>query len=63
MYSTHNEEKCVIAERHILTLIKKLVRKIINLRLVMMLEYQNIKGFLQNAMLQTGLKKICNLKC
>ena len=42
--------------KHILTLVKKLMIKILNLRLVTLLEYQNIKTFLQKAMFQIGLK-------
>ena len=34
---------------HILNLVKKLIIKILNLKLVMLLEYQNIKTFLQRA--------------
>ena len=41
---------------HILTLVKKLMMKIVNLKLVILLEYQNIKTFLQKAMVQVGLK-------
>ena len=36
--------------------------KILNLKLVKLLEYQNIKTFLQKAMLQIGLKKFLWLK-
>ena len=35
----------------------KLIIKILNLKLVILLEYQNIKTFLQKAMFQIGLKK------
>ena len=42
---------------HILILIKKLIIKIPNLKLVIMLEFQNIKTFLLKDTLQTGLKK------
>ena len=38
---------------HILTLVKKLMIKILNLELVILLEYQNIKS-----LLQIGLKKV-----
>ena len=41
----------------ILTLVKKLMIEIINLKLVILLEYQNIKIFPQKAMFQIGLKK------
>ena len=38
-------------------LVNKLIIKIRYLKLVMMLEYQNIKMFLQNVTLQIGQKK------
>ena len=41
----------------ILTLVNKLIIKVLNLKLVILLEYQNIKTFLQKAMFQIGLKK------
>ena len=44
-------------QAHILTLVKKLIMKILNLKLVILLEYQNIKTFLQKSMFQVGLKK------
>ena len=48
---------------YILTLIAKIIRKILNLKLVIMLEYHNIKIFLQKVTLQIGLKKfLCLLK-
>ena len=49
-------------QAHILTLVKKLIMKILNLKLVILLEYQNIKTFLQKAMFQIGLKKFLWLK-
>ena len=36
--------------------------KIQNLKLVIMLEYQNIKMFLQKVTLQIGLRKFCDQK-
>ena len=36
--------------------------KILNLKLVILLEYQNIKTFLQKAMFQIGVKKFLRLK-
>ena len=39
-----------------LTLVKKLIN-ILNLKLVTLLEYQNIKIFLQKVTLQIGVKK------
>ena len=35
---------------------KKIMRKILNLKIVIMLEYQNINIFLQKVMFQIGLK-------
>ena len=43
-------------ETHILTLVNKFMLKILNLKLVILLEYQNMKRFLQKAMFQIGLK-------
>ena len=42
---------------HIFILVKKLMKKILNSKLVIVLEYQNIKIFLLKDMLQIGLKK------
>ena len=42
---------------HILALLNKLMIKILNLKLVIMLEYQNTKTFLVKDILQIGLKK------
>ena len=42
---------------HILTVVKKLMIKILNLKLVTLLEYQNIKILLQKVTFQIGLKK------
>ena len=39
------------------TVVKKLMIKILNLKLVILLEYQNIKIFLQKIKLQIGLRK------
>ena len=47
-------------QKYILTLIKKLITKI--LKLVRLLEYQNIKMFSENATLQIVLKKFLGLK-
>ena len=41
-----------------LTLVKKLIINVLNSKLVIILGYQNIKGFLQKAMFQIDLKKI-----
>ena len=40
-----------------MTVVKKLMIKILNLKLVILLEYQNIKIFLQKIKLQIGLRK------
>ena len=45
-------------QTHTLTLIKKLIIRILNLKLVIFLEYQSITTFLQKPMFQTGLKKL-----
>ena len=42
---------------HMLTLVKKLIIKILNLKLPILLEYHNIKVFLQKVTLQINLKK------
>ena len=47
----------VKSNKYILTLAEKLMIKILNLNLVILLEYQNTKKFLQKAMFQIGLKK------
>ena len=44
------------------TLVKKSIMKILNLKLVILLEYQNIKTFLQKALFQNDLKKFLWLK-
>ena len=46
---------------HILALLKKLIVKILNLKFVIMLEYQNTKTFLLKDVLQIGLKKFLSL--
>ena len=45
-----------------LALVKKLMIKILNLKLVILLEYQNIKIFLEMVMFQISLKKFLWLK-
>ena len=52
----------VKSSTHILTLIKKIIRKVLNLKLVIMLEYLNIKIFLQKVMFQISLKKFLLFK-
>ena len=44
-----------VNQTHILTLVKKLMMKILNLEFVILLEYQNIKTFLQKAMFEVGI--------
>ena len=46
----------------ILTLIKKIKKKVLNLKLKVMLEYKNRKKFLYKAMLQIFLKKLLLLQ-
>ena len=46
-----------VNQTHILTLVKKLMIKILNLKLVILLEYQNIKAFLQKPKFQIDPKK------
>ena len=45
-----------------MTLVKKLIIKILNSKLVILLEYQNIKTFLQEVTFQIGLKKFLLLQ-
>ena len=47
----------MLNKNDILTLIKKLIIKILNLKLLIIWEYQNIKTFLQKNALQVVLKK------
>ena len=44
-------------QTHILTLIKKLIIKILSSKLVILLQYQNIKMFLQKVTLKIHLKR------
>ena len=46
----------------ILTLIRKIIRKILHLKLAIVEEYQNIRTFLQKTMFQIGLRKFLRLK-
>ena len=46
----------------ILTLVEKLIIKILNLKLVMLLKYQNVQIFLEKVIFQIGLKKFSRLK-
>ena len=45
-----------------MTIVKKLTIKILDLKLTILLEYQNIKTFLPKAMFQIGLEKVLWLK-
>ena len=56
-HSTIKVRPVDVNQAHILTLVKKLMIKILNLRLVILLEYQNIKIFYQKFTIQIGLKK------
>ena len=53
---------CGVNQARILTLVKKLIIKILNVKLVVLLEYQNMKTFLQKAMFQIDLKKFLLLQ-
>ena len=46
-----------VKSKDTLTLVKKLIIKILNLKSGILLEYQNIKIFLQKVTLQIGLKR------
>ena len=61
-HSTTKMKPVDLNETHILTLVNKLIIKILNLKLLILIEYQNIKILLQKATLQIGLKKILWLK-
>ena len=47
---------------HKFSLVKKLMKKILTLKLMILLEYQNIKTFLQKIVFQIGLKMFLLLK-
>ena len=49
-------------QTHILALVNKLIIKILNLKLLILLEYQNMKIYLQEVMFQICLKKFLWLK-
>ena len=61
-HSTTKMKRVDVKSTHILILVNKLIIKTQNLKLVIMLEYQNIKMFLQKDVLQIGLKKFLWLK-
>ena len=52
----------MLNQSHILNLVNKLIIKILNFKLVILLEYQNIKTFLLKALFQIGLKMFLLLK-
>ena len=47
-----------VKSMQILILVTKIMKKILNLKLVILLEYQNIKPFLKKFAPQIGLKKL-----
>ena len=47
---------------HRLNLVNKVMIKVLNLKLVILLKYQNTKTFLQKAMFQIGLKIFLGLR-
>ena len=55
-HSTIKVKPVDVKSNTLLTLVKKLMMKILNLILVILLEYQNIKVFLQSAMFQISWK-------
>ena len=50
------------SQAYISTLIKKIMKKVLNLNVVTMLGYQKIKILLQKSMFQIGLKKFFVIK-
>ena len=61
-HSTTKMKSVDVKQAHILTRVKKLMIKILNLKLVILIEYKNIKTFLQKAIFQIGLKKFLLLQ-
>ena len=55
-HSTIKVKPVDVKSNTLLTLVKKLIMKILNLILVILLEYQNIKVFLQSAKFQISWK-------
>ena len=53
----HSTIKMKSVQAHISTTVKELMMKMLNLKLVILLQYQNIKTFLQKSMFQIGRKK------
>ena len=58
-HSTIESKPVDVNKAHILIL---MMTKILNLKFLILLEYQNIKTFLQNPMFQIGLKSFSWLK-
>ena len=58
----HRTIKMKLKIIHILTLLKTLMTKILNLKLVIKLEYQNTETFLLKNILQIGLKSFFVIK-
>ena len=56
-HSTNKTKPANVKSNIILTLVKKLIIKILNLKLVILLIYQKIKFFFQKVPLQIDLKK------
>ena len=52
----------MLNQSHILSLVNKLIIKILNFKLVILVEYQNVKTFLLKALFQIGLKMFLLLK-
>ena len=57
-----NTYDVLASQAYMQTLIKKIIRKVLILKLVIMSEYQNRKIFLQNAVFQICLKKFFLIK-
>ena len=56
-HSTIKMKPVDVNQAHVLTLVQKIIIKTLNLKLVIFLECQNIKIFLQKVTLQISLKK------
>ena len=57
-HKTIKMKPVVVKKTYILTLVKKLMIKILNSKVVSLLEYQTTKAFFQRAMVQIGLNKV-----
>ena len=63
IYNSINKMKLVdLNQINILTLVKKLLMKILNLKLVILLEYHNLRTFSKNTMFEIGQKSFCYYK-